>query len=167
MPPLPPFRLPSVCGRVVRAAVRLVEAFKSRARATLRHSIAPPGAAWSDMAAHNDFGRAGEDRAVRLLERRGWTILHRNWRWHRKEIDIVARRGAIVAFVEVKARRSATLGHPLEAVTARKRRELEAAAHGWILRHGAARDCYRFDAVWLLGSADGGEVRHVEGAWTL
>jgi putative endonuclease len=93
--------------------------------------------------------------------------VHRNWRWRHKEIDLVARRAELVAFVEVKARRRARYGHPLEAVTWRKRRELEAAASAWIARYGAVRDTYRFDVVWVLGDAAPFVVHHEEDAWQL
>lgn len=122
------------------------------------------------MAEHNTFGRDAEGLAGALLTGTGWSILHRNWRWRRREVDIVARRGNVVAFVEVRARRSAGHGHPLETIGWRKRRWLEQAARMWIAQHGSPADVYRFDAVAI--SAPGGdlqraEVEHIEGAWTL
>ena len=56
------------------------------------------------MAQHNDFGTLGEDIAVDFLRRKGYILLDRNWRSGHKEIDIVARQGDTVVFVEVKAR---------------------------------------------------------------
>ena len=122
------------------------------------------------MAQHNEFGHAAEALARGLLSGAGWTILERNWRWHRREIDIVARRGAVVAFVEVRARRSAGHGHPFETIGWRKRRWLEEAARAWIARFGRPADTYRFDAIAIC--APRGDLRHattehVEGAWTL
>jgi putative endonuclease len=130
------------------------------------------------MAAHNDFGAHAEHMAAALLERNGWTILHRNWRFGRREIDLIARRGRIVAFVEVKARARVTHGHPLESIDWRKRRDLGIAARGWIERHGTAGEEYRFDAVHVVarqrvsrGSADCTscvlDVRHTEDAWSM
>ena len=112
-------------------------------------------------------GRRGEALAAALLRRRGWRILGRNWRFHHKEIDLVAERGGVVAFVEVKTRSGDAFGHPLEAVTVRKRRELAVAARGWIARHGCRGQTYRFDAVWVLREGDRVSVRHVEDAWRL
>jgi putative endonuclease len=123
------------------------------------------------MAAHNDFGRAAEQRAADLLQGAGWTIVCRNWRFGRREIDVIARRGATVAFVEVRARRSASHGHPLATIGWRKRREIEIAARGWIALHGSAGEEYRFDAVVLLDAAGSGAqagtpgLRHVQDAW--
>ena len=70
------------------------------------------------MGAGHELGRRGEALAAELLEAAGWRILARNFRYRRKEIDLIARRGAVVAFVEVKARAGPAFGHPLEAVTA-------------------------------------------------
>lgn len=111
-------------------------------------------------------GRRFEGVAARHLEARGWRVLARNVRWRRKEIDLVARRGNVVAFVEVKGRSGPECGHPLEAVTPRKRREVEAVARWWVQRHGAEGLVYRFDAVAVETGTDGRlRVDHVEDAW--
>jgi putative endonuclease len=127
------------------------------------------GAHRGGMALHNDFGRAAEDLAARYLEDRGWTVLHRNWRFRHKEIDLVVRKGGVVAFVEVRARRSATYGHPLATVGWRKRREVAAAARAWLVRQGCPLDTCRFDVVAVLDPAGragpGARVEHIPDAW--
>jgi putative endonuclease len=143
--------------------------FAIRSSGRFSHGWARPTVAVFRMAGHNDFGAAAETCAARLLESRGWRILHRNWRWRHKEIDLVARRGDLVAFVEVRARRTARYGHPLETIGPRKRREIEAAAAVWIARHGRPGERYRFDAIAVLdetgmGAADA-RLDHVEDAW--
>ncbi|HUF50914.1 MAG TPA: YraN family protein [Longimicrobiales bacterium] len=118
------------------------------------------------MAAHNDFGARAEQAAAALLERNGWTILHRNWRWHHKEIDLIARLDDVVAFVEVRARSRTQQGHPLETIGWKKRRDLEAAALAWIARHARPGDSFRFDAMTVLKSHDGTlALEHVAEAW--
>jgi len=114
------------------------------------------------------LGDRGEAMAARFLEDRGWTVVSRNFRLGRKEIDLVARRGEVVAFVEVKTRGGLGYGHPLEAVTWRKRREIGQVAQAWVDRHGREGDVYRFDAVAVL-TGGGGEpvVEHVEDAWRM
>jgi putative endonuclease len=123
------------------------------------------------MAPHNAFGAAAERLVADTLARGGWTVLHRNWRWQHKEIDLIVRRGRTVAFVEVRARRSPLRGHPFETIGVRKRRDLAAAAAVWIARHGRAGDEYRFDAAAVIdpAGAAGGccRIDHIEGAWTL
>ena len=92
---------------------------------------------------------AGEEQAIQYLLSRGWHILAHRFRVGHKEIDLVARQGNLVAFVEVKARRGTAFGSPLEAVTGAKRRELVKAARVWVDRHGRPADVYRFDCIAL------------------
>jgi putative endonuclease len=111
-------------------------------------------------------GRRFEELAADWLVRAGWRILDRNTRYGRREIDLVARRGSLVAFIEVKGRRSDRCGDPLEAITARKRAEIEEVARFWVERHGTPGLRYRFDAIAVRRDARGGlEVEHVEDAW--
>jgi putative endonuclease len=116
------------------------------------------------MAAHNDYGHSAEDRAAAYLTARGWLVLHRNWRWRHKELDVIVRQGNTVAFVEVRARASASYGHPAESISPRKRRDLTLAAQAWAARHGRPADAYRFDVVTILANE---APQHLEGAWTL
>lgn len=119
------------------------------------------------MGRSHEVGTRGESLAAELLRRGGWTILERNWRFRHKEIDVIAERSGTVAFVEVKARSGAAFGHPLEAVTGRKRRDLAVAARAWVARHGRPGQTYRFDAVWVLREGRAVSIRHVEDAWRL
>jgi putative endonuclease len=120
------------------------------------------------MARSHEFGRSCEDLAARYLEENGWRIVARNYRFGHREIDIVAVRRDVVAFLEVKGRRSARFGHPLEAITWVKRREIEAVARHWIVRHGQVGDLYRFDAIAVLeGDPAGPRIEHVQDAWRL
>ena len=115
-----------------------------------------------------DTGIRAEQLAADYLVRRGWTILARNWRARHKEIDIIAARANILAFVEVKARRTRSFGHPLDAITRAKRRDLEAAARVYVHTEAPPGHDYRFDAIWLIGDLDATyEIEHLEGAWRL
>jgi putative endonuclease len=112
------------------------------------------------------IGRRFEDVAAAWLEARGWRIVERNVRFGRKEVDLVMRRGDLVVFVEVKGRRGGRYGHPLEAITPRKRHEIELVASWWLARAGDPALRCRFDAVAVTPGADGGvEIEHVEDAW--
>jgi putative endonuclease len=91
-------------------------------------------------------GRAGEDAAAALLEAHGYRIVGRNVRLPGGEIDIIARDGDTVVFVEVKARASASYGSAVGAVDARKRATLRAVASDW-LQVAAPRAHARFDVV--------------------
>ena len=91
-------------------------------------------------------GRAGEDAAAALLEAHGYRIVGRNVRLPGGEVDIIARDGETVVFVEVKARAGATYGSAVRAVDARKRARLRALASDW-LQIAAPRAQARFDVV--------------------
>jgi putative endonuclease len=120
------------------------------------------------MGGAHELGRRGEALAAALLQERGWTILERNFRLGHKEIDLVARRGRVVAFVEVKTRTGERFGHPLEAITRAKREEIRRVAVAWVARHGRRTDLYRFDAVAILyDGAAPPRIEHFEDAWRL
>jgi putative endonuclease len=117
------------------------------------------------MAAKDDFGRAGEQRAAAHLRARGFDVLDRNWRTAGGEVDVVARRADALVFVEVKTRTTDGFGDPLEAVDARKRARLWRLANAWCAQHpelarGRAR---RLDVIGITG-ADPATARleHVE-----
>jgi putative endonuclease len=116
----------------------------------------------------HERGRAFEAAVVRHLSAHGWQVIDRNLRFHRNEIDLVARKEDVIAFIEVKGRRGGSHGHPLEAITWRKRRAIEAVASSWIQRFGKPYFVYRFDAVSVIRDTGGRLlVEHVEDAWRL
>ncbi len=110
-------------------------------------------------------GLAGEKAAIRFLEARGWRILDHRFRMGRLEIDLVARRGPVVAFVEVKTRRGDAFGSPLEAIGWAKRREISRVASAWMDRRGRAGDVYRFDVIGVMATPCRTRIEHVEDAF--
>ena len=121
---------------------------------------------WKDP--RQRLGVRGEQAALVYLSARGWTIEAHRFRFERHDIDLVARRGTLVAFVEVKTRRTMAFGSGLEAVGWRKRRIVGKVAAVWRLRHGRPADSYRFDVIGIWELAGGGyEVEHIEDAWRL
>lgn len=116
------------------------------------------------MAQHNDFGTLGEDIAVDFLRRKGYILLDRNWRSGHKEIDIVARQGDTVVFVEVKARANVLYGNPEDAVTRRKMHLLVLAADAY-LRSNMLDNEVRFDVITVTGSVQKPYIRHYEQAF--
>lgn len=87
------------------------------------------------MASHVDFGKLGEQLAEDFLQKKGFTILHRNWRHSHYEIDIVAFKNNIPHFIEVKTRSSKQFGEPEESVTKKKIRFLLQAADQFLYQH--------------------------------
>jgi len=116
-----------------------------------------------------ELGRMGEEEAVRYLMARGWDIVGRNVRWGRREVDIIASRELVLAFVEVKCRRGRAYGHPLEAINRGKRQEIARVAKNWLRgRILPAGTLIRFDAISVLCQAGGRwEVLHLPDAWRL
>jgi TIGR00252 family protein len=93
------------------------------------------------------LGKTGEDLAVAELERRGYAIVARRWRNRAGEIDIIARDGETLVFVEVKAREDHDFGDAAESVTMRKRRTIVRLAKAYVVeQRWIDRPC-RFDVV--------------------
>jgi putative endonuclease len=111
-------------------------------------------------------GRVGEDLACRYLEDNRFTIVDRNWRTRAGELDIIARRGALTVFVEVKARRGKTYGEPEEAVTPSKARRIRGLASEYLTSSGGSAET-RFDVISVLLDRDGEllELRHIPDAF--
>ena len=105
---------------------------------------------WTDP--RHQRGLAAEEQAIRFLQSQGWHVV---------ELDLVARRGHLVAFFEVKARRGMAFGSPFEAVTGAKRREIVKAARVWMDRYGRPEDVYRFDCIALVDD----KLEHLEDAF--
>ena len=93
------------------------------------------------------FGKLGEDLACQELQRRGYEILARRYRRRRGELDIVARDGQTVVFVEVKARDGREFGGGREAVTTIKRHRIVNVAREYLARHRLGGYPCRFDVV--------------------
>lgn len=107
-------------------------------------------------------GTAYEKQAGEYLRAQGYEILEYNFRCRSGEIDIIAKDGAYLVFVEVKYRRNTTSGDPLEAVDGRKQRIISRAASYYCLTHGYGETTpCRFDVVAVLGE----EIRVIANAF--
>ncbi len=115
-----------------------------------------------------ETGLLGEHLAARYLREQGRRVLFRNYRGlHRGEVDIVARHGQVLTFVEVKTRRSAAFGRPADAVTEDKRRLIQRGAQDWLRLLGHPRIATRFDiAEVLLIEGELPRVQVMENAFT-
>jgi putative endonuclease len=115
------------------------------------------------MAAKDDLGRRGEQAAADYLAGRGMQVVDRNWRCAQGEIDLVARDGAELVFVEVKTRSGTGFGHPLEAITVDKLARLRRLAAAWCAAHPGPHGLIRIDAVAVLAPASSGvSIEHVK-----
>jgi putative endonuclease len=123
-----------------------------------------PVSEWSDP--RHRLGLAGELAALAYLSGAGWLLEAHRYRVGRNDIDLVMRRGDVVAFIEVKTRRSTVFGSGGTAVGWRKRRVLARVAEVWRIRHGRGRDLYRFDLCEVVPHRwRSPEVTHTPNAW--
>jgi putative endonuclease len=112
-------------------------------------------------------GKEGEDIAARYLSEQGYCILVRNYRTKVGEIDIIAREGDTLVFVEVKARSGIRFGLPQEAVDQRKQTRLSRVALAYLRdQKGSPCDC-RFDVVAVVGRAEKFKVELIRNAFEL
>jgi putative endonuclease len=96
------------------------------------------------------FGDRGERKAAGYLRRQGFRILARQYANPHGEIDLIARDGDAIVFVEVKTRSSNVAGLPVEAVNSDKQRKMTKAALVWLKRRGLLASRSRFDVVAIL-----------------
>lgn len=112
------------------------------------------------------FGRWGEEVAASFLEKKGYQILERQFHFHHTEIDLIARDGDYLVFVEVKTRSSADFGWPEEALTPRKKYHLRRAAEGYLYLNNLNNIDCRFDVVSIFfGPGGQPEIEHFENAF--
>lgn len=97
-----------------------------------------------------ELGAEGEERATRWYLDHGYEVVAPNWRCKEGELDLVVRRGRVLVFVEVKARRTDRFGLPVEAVTPAKQRRLRALALQYLDTTGVRASRLRFDVVSIL-----------------
>lgn len=101
------------------------------------------------MADHNDFGKIAEDMAADYLQKKGYKILVRNFRFQKAEIDIIAEKDNLIIVVEVKARSTDAFILPQEAVTKTKIRSIVLAANHYLEEFNRQNEV-RFDIISVL-----------------
>ncbi len=113
------------------------------------------------------FGQKAETMAARFLKRRGYKIIERNYRTRSGEIDIIARDGDTLVFVEVKARTSSRYGSAKAAVTSHKQRQISKVALGYLQRTDQSHVKARFDVVTVTGREGGHDIDLIPNAFGL
>ena len=117
------------------------------------------------MATHNELGKKGEEIACDYLEKKGYLILEKNWRFKQTEIDLIAFREETLIFAEVKSRLGDQYGLPEESVTWRKQKYLQRASGAYINLKNF-EDEIRFDVIAITFRRDGSyELYHIEDAF--
>jgi putative endonuclease len=112
------------------------------------------------------LGRSGEDIAVSYLLKKKFRIICRGFRFHKGEIDIIARDGDTLVFIEVKTRRNLDFGRPEEAVTPPKQNQIRRLAAAYLAMNNLADFPCRFDVLSLFwNEKEGPQVRHIKDAF--
>jgi len=113
------------------------------------------------MTNRRELGNLGEERVAGYLRRNGYEILERNYRFSGREIDIIARAGEVIVFVEVKKRSQDRWGTGAEAVDYRKRRRILGVAAHYLAEKSLTGVNARFD----VASLDGPSMEYIENAF--
>ncbi|UMQ40660.1 YraN family protein [Chryseobacterium sp. Y16C] len=117
------------------------------------------------MATHNDFGKKAEDLAVEYLQKNGYKILVRNFRFQKAEIDIIAEKDNLIIVTEVKARSTDAFMLPQEAVTKAKIKLIVSAANHYLEEFNKNQEV-RFDIISVLPDGKGNlNIEHIENAF--
>ena len=111
-------------------------------------------------------GKRAEDLAARFLEKRGFSILTRNFRCRGGEIDLVCRDGKTLVFVEVRLRRNVTFGGAAASITLTKQRRIILAAQHYLATHAKADSDCRFDCMLLDGTDDDNNIEWIRDAFS-
>ncbi len=120
------------------------------------------------MAEHNELGRWGEEIAAQYLEKNGWYIRHRDWRYGHIDIDLVAIDEAMstLLIVEVKTRASEVSGLPDEAITFEKKNNIIRAAAAYIKSFAMQHLVVRYDTISVIGKPETGyRIEHKRNAF--
>jgi putative endonuclease len=119
----------------------------------------------------HSLGKQGEALAAEYLTGRGYRLVCRNYRFFRNEIDIIASCREALCFIEVKTRASLEKGHPAEAVTPQKQKEIIRAAKAYLAALGQPDTTCRFDVIAILahgfenGRITACEIEHIPAAF--
>ena len=116
------------------------------------------------MAKHNELGKKGEIIAIQYLEEKGFEILETNFRVEKDEIDIIAKDGEILVFVEVKTRSTDYFGEPEIGVKPKKIECLMRAAENYLVLKNSD-DEIRFDIISIILNSRQKKIRHIVDAF--
>lgn len=116
------------------------------------------------MAEHYDLGKEGEDMACEYLISLGYTILARNWRAYKNEIDIIALKNNCLIFIEVKTRTTDLWGNPEDFISEAQQQRIIEAAEIYIEDIKEEYDC-RFDVIAIIKNKKQTQLEHFEDAF--
>lgn len=113
---------------------------------------------------HIELGQWGEEQAVRHLILHDYSILQRNYRSGKLEVDIIAKKGNTIIFIEVKTRVTATIGEPYLAVTKSKQKQIIKAANAYLVQTNCWLDA-QFDIISIVHNSHRTKLEHIPNAF--
>lgn len=116
------------------------------------------------MAEHNEFGKKGEQLAVAFLLDKGYTIVERNYRFQKAEIDVIAQKETVLVVAEVKTRSTNYFGNPEEFVNPKKIKLLTMAIDDYVVKNNLDVEV-RFDIIALVKQNNKFVIEHIEDAF--
>ena len=116
------------------------------------------------MTEHNKLGKDGELIAFMLLQRDGYNVVHTNWKYQKAEVDIIAKKGSFLIFVEVKTRGSKKFGKPSDSINKKKISLYKTAAEGYLDRYPSEVEI-RFDVINVIIGKEETEIEHIPNAF--
>jgi len=112
-----------------------------------------------------NLGSKGESLAVTFIKKRGYTVITRNYKTPFGEIDIIAKDGDTVVFIEVKTRKNTVFGYPFESVNKKKMQKIKNSALHYLKKQGQEFRV-RFDVISIVSTYSGhNEVEHITDAF--
>jgi len=114
-----------------------------------------------------DLGKLGEDLALKRIKRLGYKCLIRNYRCPLGEIDIIAKDGDTLVFIEIKTRRGRSLGYAKEAINRKKRRQVSKVALAYMKAHNCCDVKSRFDVVAINLTENKKQIEVIRNAFDL
>ncbi len=116
------------------------------------------------MSEHNDLGKLGEELAMVFLQKNGYNIHERNWRFKKGELDIITEKNDRMVFVEVKTRRSSHLAEPRNTITIKKQKQLISTADIYLKTKRVNKES-QFDVITVIVGTSEHEIEHLQDAF--
>ncbi len=116
------------------------------------------------MAHQQKLGNWGEQLAANYLIKNGYSIVERNWRYGKEEVDIIARKDEFLVIVEVKTRHSSQFGDPQDFVTKRQQKHLINAADAYVTDNDLDVEV-RFDVIAITSDTEPPHLTHIDEAF--
>ncbi len=117
-----------------------------------------------NMAKHNELGKKGEQLAIDFLIKKGYTIMKRNYRFQKAEVDIIAQLKDTLAIVEVKTRSTVDFGNPQDFVKPKQIQRLVKAVDEYVTVNKLDVEV-RFDIIAIVKQGKGFNIEHLENAF--